>query len=147
MFTLLKGFSTKTIAIVVGVVIAVLLASSVFFYKSNKKAILENGSLKTENVIMQQNEDFMEKSSVITDQIVSDFVTETRESNNVTEKLRKESIHEYVKKVEPTKQVEPERVDPAVGAERVAGLANSMHENYCRARPKDAICNTESANK
>lgn len=147
MFTLLKGASIKTSIVVILTVIVILSTSTAFFYKSNKNTQLDNKALVIDNMTLQKNEDFTTQSSVITDKVVGDYVAEVKESNVITERLRKESIHAYVKKVEPVKLVIPLQADPTIGAERVGLLAVSMHENYCRARPKDTICNTDGIGK
>lgn len=142
MFTIIKSIGTKTIAIVVCVVITMLLATTYFLYNSNNNKATENGVLKTENVTMRQNEVFTEKSAKITDTVVSDYVEKSVKANTSSEKLRKESLNEYAKKVEMASDGSSEQDSRRAGDERVAKLARSLHANYCRIRPEDADCRT-----
>lgn len=140
MFTFLKGYGTKVIVTAVCVVVIILGSTVAFLYRSNNNKLVENGALKSNVATMQQNEVFTEKSAKITDTVVSSYVEQTTKANIASEKLRKESINEYVKPVAPYRgQVsEDERRDS--DDERVAKLANRLLENYCRIRPEDTDC-------
>lgn len=145
MFTLLKGISTK---VYVGVIV-VLLATGWFFFKAYSNGLVEKGSLETSNVTLQQNVDHVEQSAKITDTVVTDFVNESKKSQQTTDKLRKEALNEYINKIEPKvvpKAAEPSDAKPD-GADRVGVLAKRMHENYCRARPEDARCHPVNTNQ
>ncbi len=144
MFTFIKGFSTKAIVITVSIIIAILISTTVFYYKANKSQLVENGSLKNDNVVMQQNEVFQEASAAITDKVVKDYVEETMKANSATEKLRTESIHEYVQTIEVQKEEGSSKVSDPNGDIRVAKLANRLLENYCRIRPQDPDCNSSN---
>lgn len=138
MFTLLKSASTKIFV----TVILVLLLGSYGLWKLYTNNLVENGSLQTENGTLQQNVTHVEQSAKITDSVVTDYVTEAKASQLATDNLRKETIHEYVKKIEPVvpaKETTP-KTDVPDGADRVGILADRMHENYCRARPQDTRC-------
>lgn len=144
MFTLLKGASTKIFV----VVILILLMGSFGLWKLYTNNLVENGSLQTENGTLQQNVTHVEQSAKITDSVVTDYVTEAKASQLATDTLRKETIHEYVKKIEPVvpaKETTPKSAVPD-GADRVGILADRMHENYCRARPKDTRCSAVNPN-
>lgn len=138
MLTLLKGISTK---VYVGIIL-VLLATSWFLYKSYTNGLVEQGALQSSNVTLQNNVDYVEKSAKITDKVVNDFVTESRESKLKNDIIRKEALNEYINKVEPKVLVKPISQAPKVpdDADRIDGLAKRMLENYCRARPEDARC-------
>lgn len=145
MFTLLKGISTK---VYVGVIV-VLLATGWFFFKAYSHGLVEKGSLETSNVTLQQNVDHVEQSAKITDNVVSDFVDESKKSQQTTVKLRKEALNEYINKIEPKvvpKATEQSDAKPD-GADRIGVLAKRMHENYCRARPEDARCPPVNTNQ
>lgn len=147
MFGLIKGFSTKTIATVVCTIIVILALTTVYLYRSNNNKLVENGSLKTDNVVLQQNEVFLESSAQITDKVVKEFVEETTKANTAAEKLRKESIHEYVTNKGTFKDGDVRQdIDTDNGNERVALLANRLLENYCRIRPEDPDCDTLNPN-
>lgn len=146
MLTFFKGFGTKTIVVAVCLVVMILASIVAFLYRSNNNKLVENGSLKTEVATMQQNEAFTEKSIKITDAVVTDYVEQTAKANITSEKLRKESIHEYVMHVEPFNGSKPEDERRNADDERVAKLANRLLENYCRIRPKDSDCVTVGAN-
>lgn len=141
MLTFIKGFGVKAIAITVGLIITILVGTTVFYYKANNSHLVENGALKSDNVIMQQNEVFQESSAEITDQVVRDFVVDTMKANTATEKLRTESIHEYVQTVEVQKDGDNSKASDPNGDIRVAKLAKRLHDNYCRIRPEDPDCN------
>jgi len=129
--------------LVAGGGVLILILAMIFFYRAHNQELIVNGAIKTENGILKQKEDFTEKSMAITDLVVDNFVQEVKKSNVTTDKLRHESINGYINKIEPV--VEPTTTPKGAlpdGAARVSMLANSMHENYCRARPKDVQCNT-----
>lgn len=144
MLDLIKGFGTKTIAAVVCVVVVILLSATVALYKSNNSKATENGALKVDNVTLQQNEAYTEASIKVTDKVVTEYVDESTKAKSASEKLRKESLNEYVKKVEPAKDGSSEQDARRAGDERVALLARRLHENYCRIRPEDNDCRTNS---
>lgn len=142
MFTLLKGAPIKILVIII-----LLLAMGSFgLWKLYTSNLVENGSLQTENGTLQQNVIHVEQSAKITDRVVTDYATEAKASQLATANLRKETIHEYVKKIEPVvpaKETSP-KSDVPDGADRVGILADRMHENYCRARPQDTRCSAVS---
>lgn len=138
MFTLLKSASTKVFVSI----ILILAVGSFGLWKLYTGSLVENGSLQTENGTLQQNVIHVEESAKITDSVVTDYATEANKSQQATANLRKETIHEYVKKIEPVvpaKETTP-KSDVPDGADRVGILADRMHENYCRARPQDTRC-------
>lgn len=138
MITLLKSASTK-----IFVVITLLLAMGSFgLWKLYTNGLEEKGSLQTENGTLQQNVVHVEQSAKITDRVVTDYATEAKTSQLATDNLRKETINEYVKKIEPVVPAKETNLKSDVpdGADRVGILADRMHENYCRARPKDTRC-------
>lgn len=141
MFTFIKGIGFKAIAITVSVIITILVGTTVFYYKANNSRLVENGALKSDNVVMQQNEVFQEFSAKITDKVVNDFVVETMKANTATEKLRTESIHDYLQTIEVQKDGDNSKASDSNGDIRVARLAKRLHDNYCRIRPKDPDCN------
>lgn len=145
MFTLLKGASTKIFVII----ILILAMGSFGLWKLYTGNLVENGSLQTENGTLQQNVVHVEESAKITDSVVTDYASEAKASQQATVNLRKETINEYVKKIEPVvpaKETTP-KSDVPVGADRVGILADRMHENYCRARPADTRCSAVNSEK
>lgn len=148
MWTVLKGFLAKPLTILIGVMLVILIGTTIFYYHAHNDELVVNGQIKSENGILKQNEDFTDKSNKITDQTVVEFVQKSKESTASTEQLRRESINEYVNKIEPKggPQKEPTKDSLPDGADRVSKLADSMHENYCRARPKDLQCNPVNSN-
>lgn len=142
MFTLLKGAPIKILVIII-----LLLAMGSFgLWKLYTSNLVENGSLQTENGTLQQNVIHVEQSAKITDRVVTDYATEAKASQLATANLRKETIHEYVKKIEPVVPAKEtsSKDDVPDGADRVGILADRMHENYCRARPQDTRCSAVS---
>lgn len=145
MFTLFKSASTKIFVIV----ILILLLGSFGLWKLYTNNLVENGSLQTENGTLQQNVVHAEKSAEITDRVVLDYATEAKASQLSTDNFRKETINEYVKKIEPVvpaKETTP-KTDVPDGADRVGILADRLHENYCRARPQDTRCSAVNPEK
>ena len=142
MFTLLKGASTKIFV----TIILVLVMGSFGLWKLYTGNLVETGSLQTENGILQQNVVHTEQSAEITDSVVTHYATEAKTSQLATDNLRKETIHEYVKKIEPVVPAKKTTLPSDVpdGADRVGVLADRMHENYCRARPQDTRCSAVS---
>lgn len=138
MLTFLKGISSK---VYIGIILALLVVSWILF-KAYTGGLTENGSLQNSNVTLQQNVEHVEKSAAISDTVVTEFVNEVKQSQQTTERIRKETVNEYINKIKPKVDVvkPTETNDLPDGADRVIGLANSMHENYCRARPKDPRC-------
>lgn len=141
MFQLIKGMGMKTIAIIVVTLVIALLCTVKYLRSENKTLSGEKIELNIENGIVKQNLDYVEKSHEITNKVVDEAVTAQRESTKTTETLRRDNLNEYVNKINaPTKVGEPD------GADRVRVLARGLHENYCRARPKDARCITTNIN-
>lgn len=147
MLKLLKGLGTKTIVAIISMVIITLWMSTAFFYNTSKKVEAVNTTLTNSNIQLESNLDSLNKSILITDKVVSDFVEKSNEIKTTTEKLRKESIHEYIKQVEPKRSTVHEPGDSSNGSERVTQLALSMHKNYCRARSNDPVCDTNTSIK
>ena len=149
MFTVIKSVLSKIYPSVYISFILLLLAAGVFFYKSYTSELVEKGAMQSNNVTLQQNVDHVEQSAKITDTVVSDFVDESKKSQQTTVKLRKEALNEYINKIEPKvvpKATEQSDAKPD-GADRIGVLAKRMHENYCRARPEDARCPPVNTNQ
>lgn len=141
MFQLIKSMGTKTIAIITVTIIAVLLGFTYYLYHDNTAVAEQVGELKVENGIIKQNEDFAQQSTTITDRVVTETVVKKREVQHTTDRLRRETLDEYVKQIEaPQKTGEPD------GAERARVFARGLHEQYCSARPEDPDCRPVNAN-
>ncbi|ABY63055.1 virion structural protein [Pseudomonas phage 201phi2-1] len=140
MYTFIKGLGTKSIVTAVCVIILVLAGSVRFLYNANNSKLTENATLKADNVVMQQNEVFTEKSAVITDQTVTKMVDDSVKAKTATEKLRKESQHEYAKKVVPAASEGVSANSDPNGDERAGIVAGGLLKNYCRIRPEDPDC-------
>jgi hypothetical protein len=138
MFTLLKSASTKIFVIV----ILILAVGSFGLWKLYTGNLVETGSLQTENGTLQQNVVHTEESAKIADRVVTDYATEAKQSQLDIVNLRKETINEYVKKIEPVVPAKEasRKGDVPDGADRVGVLADRMYEYYCRARPGDTRC-------
>ncbi len=141
MFNLFKGISTKTYLIAI-----VVLTLAVFgLWKLYTHNLQDIGSLKHDNVVLEQNVKHSEQSAAITDKVVTDHVVVSKQSQTTNEQIRKEALNDYVKKI-PADQAEAKAKDTVDnGDARVSLHAKRLHENYCRARPEDARCNPVSA--
>lgn len=149
MLDLIKGFALKPGTLIATGVILVLVLVTIFFYRTHNQDLVTNVAITQENGVLKQNEDFTDKSKVITDAVVTGFVQESKKSTVTTDTLRRESINEYVKKIDPVgvPKSPASQGDLPDGADRVSVFADSMHQNYCRARPEDIQCNPVSPAK
>lgn len=141
MLSTVKGTSVK-------VSLTIIIALSIlcwFLFKAYTGGLVDQGALQQNNVTLQQNVEHIQQSAVITDKVVSEYVSNVNDSKQQTETLRKEAVNDYINKVKPTAPVQS--VGLPDGADRVIGLAHSMHENYCRARPKDTRCSPIDSGK
>lgn len=141
MFTTFKGIS-KTVYITV---LVILLGASWFLFNAYTNGLEEKGGLNRDVSTLELNVEHNEKSAAITDAVVAEHVNDVRESQKKTDTLRKEAVDDYINKIKPKSPVQSS--DLPDGADRVIDLSNSMHENYCRARPKDTRCNPISPSK
>lgn len=141
MFTTFKGISTTA-----GItVLVILLGISWFLFNAYTNGLEDKGGLTRDVVTLEQNVEHSDKSAAITDAVVVEHVNDVRESQKKTDTLRKEAVDDYINKIKPKSPVESD--DLPDGADRVIGLSHSLHENYCRARPKDTRCNPISPSK
>lgn len=128
--------------IAIGVLIIVLLSTSIFYYKANNSNLVKNGNLQTNNEILKQNEKYFESSSAITDTVVKDFVTETTRANIAVEQLRKQSIDEYIQNSETFREGDIRKELDSPNDQRITNIANRLLKNYCRIRPEDPDCHS-----